>query len=378
MSKSSSRRQFLAGSLALAAGETANGAGPAGPSYAMLGRTGLKVTRLVYGSCTGNEPKVITRAVDLGINFIDTSRDYQRGNNERLVAIGLKGVRDKVILSSKGIDVDVPGQPSAPQESVQEALAQLETSLKELQTDHLDIWYLHHKDRPDQITDALLEATRLAKKQGKIRFAGVSTHRIDATADFITKCEEIDVVMTTYSFLSPPEIGAGIEKVHKAGKGVVSFKSTAGGKRGSNPAMKRDGGMVAAYRWTLKNPNVDVVESNIESFAQLEENLAVMQPFTVQDEKLLRARFYQLDAIQCRMCGHCENACRLGLPVEDIQRYLMYAEGYGQFEFGREKFLRLPETIRQVSCGDCARCTVQCRFGIDVARQVGKAQNMFA
>ena len=224
----------------------------------------------------------------------------------------------------------------------------------------------------------MLEAQRIAKKQGKIRFAGVSTHRIVAMADMLAASKDIDVVMATYSFLSPPEFGEAIAKVKKAGLGVVAFKTTAGGRRGNNPAMKKDGGMLAAYRYALKNPNVDAVESNIITHDELEENIACMQPFAEQDARLLAARLERIAPIQCRMCGHCEATCQRGLPTEDILRYLMYAEGYGSFGFGRERYLRISEEHRAVNCGDCTHCTVRCRFGIDVAQQVLRAHDLYA
>jgi aryl-alcohol dehydrogenase-like predicted oxidoreductase len=389
---SPSRRNFLVGSLALASAEAGQAAiqlenqpkavsasttAPAKATYTTLGRTGLRVSRLVYGSAEGNDPSLFARALEMGITFFDTSRDYQNGNNEALVGAGLKGKRDQVVLSTKTLDLGIRGAPPVPKDSPQELLNELETSLKELKTDHVDIWYLHHRDSLDQISEPMLEAQRIARKQGKIRFAGISTHRIVALADMLAASKDIDVVMATYSFLSPPEFGEAIAKVKKAGLGVVAFKTTAGGRRGSNPAMKKDGGMLAAYRFALKNPNVDAVESNIITLEELEENVNCMQPFTEEDRKLLAARLERVAPIQCRMCGHCEGACQKGLPTEDILRYLMYAEGYGSFGFGRERYLRIPAELRQVNCGDCTHCTVRCRFGIDVAQQVRRARDLY-
>ncbi len=204
----SSRRDFLAGGLALAGAEAAQAlpqreraAKPApAATYTTLGRTGLRVSRLVYGSAEGNDPSVFVRALDLGITFFDTSRDYQNGNNEALVAAGLKGRRDQIVLSTKTLDLGIRGAPPIPKDSPQELLSELETSLHELKTDHVDIWYLHHRDTLDQISEPMLEAQRIAKRQGKIRFAGISTHRIVALADMLAASKDIDVVMATYSF----------------------------------------------------------------------------------------------------------------------------------------------------------------------------------
>lgn len=393
MKKGPSRREFLAGSLALAAAQKVK-ASMGGPldhvpasavasagelRYGTLGNSGLKPTRLVFGTATLSDPDVVGQAIDMGINHFDTSRDYQHGNNERLVGVALKGKRDKVILSSKGIDISPPWRPPGTRESVKDALEQLDTSLKELRTDYLDIWYLHHKDEPEQIDEGHLEAARTAKQQGKIRFTGVSTHRVTAIADRMITCKQIDVVMATYNFTMENEVGAAIERLRKTGIGVVAFKAGAGGPRSKTPPMTRPGAMVAAYRWALKNPFVDAVEANIENTDQLQENLAVMStPFTAEDEKVLSARLEEIGPVQCRMCGQCQGTCQKGLPVEHILRCVMYADGYGQFAMGREQFLRVPESLRQTGCSACSTCTVNCRFGLQIVRQLTRAQGLFA
>lgn len=201
MSPDLSRRDFLGTGLVLpAAGfrvAAEQAVVPAGrepaavaPALRTLGRTGLKVTSLAFGCMTTPDPSVVRRAADLGINHFDTARSYQGGNNERMVGAALAGMRDKVVLSSK-----------SPARSKADALADLDTSLRELGTDHLDVWYLHNKNEPAEVTDDLLDAQRLAKQAGKIRFAGVSTHfNMDRMLAHAAKLGAVDVVLTTYNF----------------------------------------------------------------------------------------------------------------------------------------------------------------------------------
>ena len=157
-----SRRDFLTAGLVLpAAGFRAASNPPlppegkeAGPeavklTYRTLGKTGLKVTSLGFGCMTTSDPTVIRRAADLGINHFDTARVYQNGNNERMVGAALKDVRQKVIISSKSVAKTKAG-----------LLADLDTSLRELGTDYLDIWYLHNRNEPGEVTEDLLEAQR--------------------------------------------------------------------------------------------------------------------------------------------------------------------------------------------------------------------------
>ena len=185
----------------------------------VLGRTGLKVSPLGFGCMTTSDAAVIERAADLGINYFDTARSYQNGNNERMVGAALKGKRQQIILSSKSLG-----------KNKQEALTDLETSLRELRTDYLDIWYLHNRNTPEEVTDDLLEAQQAAKKDGKIRFAGVSAHfnMPDMLADLV-KRGRTDVTLASYNFTMKPNLTDAIQTARRAGMGVVAMKVLAGG-----------------------------------------------------------------------------------------------------------------------------------------------------
>ena len=132
--------------------------------YRTLGKTGLKVTTVGYGCMITSDPTVITRAVDMGINYFDTSRNYQGGQNERMVGVALGAKRKDIFLASKCDTRTGAG-----------ILAELDRSLTELGTDHLEVWHLHGLGDPAQISDELVAAQHKAKEQGKIRFMGVST-----------------------------------------------------------------------------------------------------------------------------------------------------------------------------------------------------------
>src|SRR5262245_49103709 len=230
---SSSRRNFLTAGLALPAAAAATTTDtPQTPSrpaasaptfqYRTLGKTGLKVTTVGFGCMITPDGSVVERAVDLGITYFDTARGYQQGNNERMVGAALKRKRNQIVLSTKS---------HAAMRA--DALADLDTSLKELGTDHADIWYLHAKSRPDEITDELIDAQQTAKKAGKIRFAGVSTHSGQAELiPFLARHDKIDVILAAYNFAVDPAVTAAIEQAAKAGKGIVAMKVMAGGSRG--------------------------------------------------------------------------------------------------------------------------------------------------
>jgi predicted aldo/keto reductase-like oxidoreductase len=163
------------------------------------------------------------------------------------------------------------------------------------------------------------------------------------------------------------------------------MKVMAGGNRRVKPGdkmydtLQRDGAMVAMLKWVLRNQNVHTTIPSMTDMDQLDDNLRAMtNAFTQSDEKLLSARLEQIRPYYCRMCGECDGTCPRGLPVAEILRYVTYADGYGQFALGREQFLSLPEEMTQVRCNLCPTCSVECRFGVNVAGQLSRAQELFA
>ncbi|HVN03407.1 MAG TPA: aldo/keto reductase [Bryobacteraceae bacterium] len=350
---------------------------PASPElhYRTLGKTGLSVTCVGFGCMITSDASVIERAADIGITYFDTARVYQSGNNERMVGAALKGRRQHITLSSK-----------TPSKTKETALADLDTSLRELGTDHLDIWYLHAKTKPSDVTDELIDAQQTAKQAGKIRFAGVSTHSGQVELiPALTANPHIDVILTAYNFSMGQKLDPVIAAAHAAGKGVVAMKVMAGGMRLAKPGDKlyttfqKQGALLSALRWVLKNQDIGTTIPSMTDMDQLDENLRAMTGgFSKSDEDLLARRLEYIAPLYCRMCGACDGTCAKGLPVADLLRYLTYADGYGQFSLGRERFLELPAEVAQVRCDSCTTCTVDCPHGVRVSERLTRAQELFA
>jgi uncharacterized protein len=191
-----SRRKFLQAGLALPAAGLVSSAGlnptfqgsSSAPKvvYRTLGKTKLKVSGVGYGIGFVPVKEVVARAIDMGINYFDTSRDY--GDSEKIFSEVIKGrQRDKIVIATKS--------PSRTKEAI---IKDLETSLKALGTDYVDIWHLHGKDSPAQIPDEAIAGLEACKKSGKTRFIGFSCHDINNMVPFILKTKKFDVIQTTY------------------------------------------------------------------------------------------------------------------------------------------------------------------------------------
>jgi predicted aldo/keto reductase-like oxidoreductase len=343
--------------------------------YRTLGKTGLKVSVLGFGCMTTSDPTVIEQAADAGVTYFDTARGYQGGNNERMVGAALKGRRDKITLSSK-----------TKSSTYAQAMEHLETTLRELQTDHLDIWYLHALSSPSEVKDELLDAQDEARRQGKIRFRGVSTHsNMTELIPWLVAKGRTDVVLSSYNFTMDAKMDATLEAASKAGMGIVAMKVMAGGFRTNRPGtplherFSREGAMASALKWAVRNPYVSTAIPGIMDLDQLDENFkAVATGWQESDKNILAAQLKAIRPLYCSMCNQCGGVCAKGLPHSDIIRYVSYAEGYGEFQLGLENYRALPTELQQVNCADCRECSVHCPKGVHVAERVTRARELFA
>ncbi len=383
MKSHASRRSFLAAGLTLPATALAAPQRPQTPaaspasgalSYRTLGKTGLKVTSVGFGCMITSDPAVIARGLDMGVTYFDTARYYQQGNNERMVGSVLKGSRDKITLSSKSLA------------SVKaEAQQHLETSLKELGTDHLDIWHMHMRDEPGAITDDCLEVWTAAKKAGKIRFIGVSTHNPNAIVDKVLSAGVFDVLLSTYNFTVGANHDATYKRLKDAGIGLVAMKvmAPAAAARGRGGAPATPAGppekFLASLKWVLRNDVMSVAIPSMTDMDQLEINFRAMsERYGPSDQRVLAKLNEEIRPLYCRMCYQCSGQCPQGMRVAEAIRYLSYSDFYGQYALGREHFQRLPDSIRAIRCGECSECAVKCPNGVHVQERLSRAQELFA
>ncbi|MFE7505878.1 aldo/keto reductase [Promicromonospora sp. NPDC057488] len=150
--------------------------------YRSLGRTGIKVSPYALGAmmfgAIGNPDhdesvKIIHKALDAGINFIDTADAYSRGESEEIVGKALKGRRDDVVLATK-VHLPMSDDPNHRGNSRRWIIAEVENSLRRLGTDHIDLYQIHRPDPDTDVEDTLAALTYLINS-GKVRTIGSST-----------------------------------------------------------------------------------------------------------------------------------------------------------------------------------------------------------
>ena len=336
--------------------------------YRLLGRTGLKVSTVGFGAMITSDPTVIHHALDLGINYIDTASSYMRGNNEILVGSVLKTRRKETYIATK--------TKLGTEEKMMESVA---NSLKKLQTDVIDVIQLHGLNSKNQVLNQdYMNVLDKMRKKGMVRFVGFSTH--DNQAECLLAAIEAkfyDMVLVAYNFSSDPVIGEAIKKAGEAGIGIVAMKTQAGGYQGKDRGEWSP--HQAALRWVLKNPYIATTIPSMTSFSQVDENFAAMKSaYSSHDEKILQryANLYQNEI--CRMCGACRNKCPQGIPIQDINRCLMYADGYRNFDLALQTFSEISRKFPASACSDCGACQVKCKYSLNILERVQRAKELFA
>ena len=343
------------------------------PAYRTLGRTGLKISVVSYGAMLTPEAEVLKIAIDNGVNYIDTARKYMDGRNEEIVAKALKGRRDKVYVATKTL----PGSRSK-----DDIIRDVETSLKTLETDHIDVIQLHNLEGKERIfVPETREALAKLKKDGKVRFCGVTTHKnevevLNALVD--DKERFFDTCLVKYNFESPKEVGEAINRAAKAGVGIIAIKTQAGGYK--TEALGKISPHQAALKWALQNPNVTNAIPGMKDMSQLREDIAVMgMPFQYADERILRKYHAAIAGFYCDLCGTCEGSCLKGVQISTINRALMYAEGaYRDNGLARSTYGELPASVSAEACLDCPVCTAHCNKGLNIAAKMERARTMLA
>lgn len=343
------------------------------PVYRILGRTGLKITVVSFGAMLTPEPEVMRVAIDRGVNYIDTARKYMGGKNEEIVGKAMKGIRDKVFIATKTL-------PES--KSKGEIIRDVEASLKTLGTDHIDVIQLHNVTETGRILFAeTREALAELKKQGKVRFCGVTTHKnevevLNALAD--DPDHFFDTCLVKYNFTSGREVSVAIDRAASAGIGIIAMKTQVGGYDISG--LGRITPHQAALKWVLANPKVTAAIPGMKDLTHLKEDIAVMgMSFTYADSRRLDRYAEAIAPFYCSFCGSCESGCPRGVEISTINRALMYAEGgYGDLSLARATYAELPRQATAISCVGCEKCDARCVHGLDIAAKMERARGLLA
>jgi predicted aldo/keto reductase-like oxidoreductase len=348
-------------------------------NYNAFGKTGLKVSDVIFGAGQVFSSDVIRYAFDLGVNTFDTAEHYMNGKSEELVGAGLKGIRDKAIIITK-----LPFWGGRPK-TKQSILERMNKSLKKLQTDYVDFLFIHMIDDLSLVKDVeVRSAYEQLKKEGKVRFTGFSTHNAKGTLAECVKPDLIDfmdAILFMYNHMEGQEIEHLVKAVRQKGIGTIAMKVLAGGKQGNLKAFIPKAGSYpgAAIGWALGNKNLDCCVMTMGSFTQVDEYVAASGKKLKRDD-LATLRTYKklVDKEYCRVsCSECETACPKRVAISDIMRYAMYFEDYKQEKIALQHYKDLDIKKKPLSCASCTGpCISACPHGLPVKEKLLSAHQM--
>lgn len=331
--------------------------------YRTLGRTGVQVSDISFGCAGLHDAGVVRHALERGVNYFDTSPDYSRAGSERTLGEGIRGYpRDKLFIVSKFC---TPGGHLSNDTPAGEVIAAVEASLQRIGTDYLDLAHIHACNSIERLMNPHIhEAFDRLKEQGKLRFLGVSSHtpRLEQVMRHAVDSDRFDVIMVAYNFRNWPDLGTIFHDARQKGVGVVAMKTLKGARHtvlSDFSPSERESFSQAAFKWVLSNQDVSCLVVTMTSRSQIDEYLhASGQPVQPTDVALLEKYDRLVANDYCPPgCGACLSSCPADVPVNDVLRYAMYYENYGQQRVGMEEYARLPEAR---SASQCVACSAPC------------------
>jgi predicted aldo/keto reductase-like oxidoreductase len=352
----------------------------------ILGRTGLEVSIIGFGGIKlpGVEKKdavrIINRALDLGLNYIDTARNYR--DSEEKIGVVLKDRRADCIIATKTTARDAAG-----------LMKELETSLKNLQTDKIDLYQLHTVSDWEtyervMAPDGALMGAKKAKAQGKIDHIGISIHRDLKTMKAAIQSDEFETVMLAYSILDQEGVGQEIlPMARERNMGVIIMKPLSGGllclPEHEREKYYKDPVATGSIRFVMSNENVTVAIPGMQRMQDVEENVPLGSMPAMSPNEIIELRKfigtlrkeYRYGQV-CLRCGYCQ-PCPHGVMAPTIFQALDMYRSYPENlrYLGVELYESLE--IKADDCEECRKCVEKCPAGIDIPEMLKEVAKVF-
>lgn len=320
--------------------------------YRLLGQTEMAVKRIGFGAIPiqrlepAESDRVVRAAVEQGINFFDTARVYS--NSEERLGRVLRTCRHQVYITTKTMA-----------RNGKLASQDLETSLRQLQTDTIDLYLCHNIGSEEQLQQVLapgstLEVMENARQQGKIRHIGLSGHKPWIVKKAL-EAYPFTAIEIPFNYIETSCLEELLPFARQKGCGIIAMKPLAGG------AIK---GVTENLRYILTG-GADVAIPGMDSLEQIRENLSVLDqlnPPTEEEIKKLEKEKQELGEHFCRRCEYCM-PCPQGLPISFLHVLHAYYFRYKLQDWVWERLQALPKSFKD--CIECRQCVEKCPYDLD-------------
>lgn len=314
-----------------------------------IGNTGLTVNKNGFGALPIQRVSMkeavylLRKAYDNGIDYFDTARFYT--DSEEKIGEAFSKCRSKVVIASKTAAT-----------TVEEFWKDLHTTLRNLQTDYLDIYQFHNPAYCPKPGDqaGLYDAMKVAQRQGKVRFIGISNHRQSVAKEAIER-RVYDTLQYPFSYLSSEKDLAIVEAAIESGIGFVCMKALAGG-------LITDSALAYAFLdqydvlpiWGIQR------ENELDEFISYQHEAPVMSPElwkkVEEDRESLSGDF-------CRGCGYCM-PCTVGIQINDCNRMSLFLRRAPLSVYLTEEWAEKMKLIED--CVHCNVCRERCPYELNV------------
>lgn len=328
-----------------------------------LGKTGLRVSHMGFGGIpiqridAAGTRVLMERLRSAGVNYIDTARGYTV--SEAFLGEALEGMRDDFILATKSMA------------RTKEAMVRdIETSLANLRTDHIDLYQVHNPSMADLDTvvapGGALEALLEAKAQGKIRHIGLTAH-MASVFERALGYDWVETVMFPYNIVET-QGEALMRRAAQQGVGFICMKPLAGG------AIED---ATLALRFIAANPDSGVVIPGMYDEKEIAQNLAAMEdasPLNAQELAKIDAIRSELGTQFCRRCNYCQ-PCPQGIGISGIFVLEGYLRRYGLGDWARARYATNAKTAGD--CVGCGSCESRCPYQLPIREMLARCKEEF-
>ena len=331
--------------------------------YRILGKTGLKISRLGFGGIpiqkidADGTKALVHQMLSAGINYIDTARGYTV--SESYLGHALEGIRQHFVLATKSMSRDKAGMAK-----------DIETSLTNLQTDYIDLYQIHNPTPADLdrvcAPGGALEALWEAKAAGKVRHLGVTAHTI-AVFEKALSLDWVETIMFPYNIVETQ----GEELMRRCTQqnvGFIVMKPLAGGAIDD---------ATLALRWILRNDAVSVVIPGMAEPKEITQNLAACEnraPLSQEELAKIQAIRDSLGTQFCRRCNYCA-PCTAGISIYSIFLMDGYLSRYGLEDWARARYAAMEKTA--ADCIGCGVCESRCPYHLPIRDMMKQAVRKF-
>ena len=322
-----------------------------------LGRTGITVQKNGFGALPIQRVdkdyagKLLRKAYDAGVNYFDSARAYT--DSEEKIGLTLSDVRDKIFIATKTMATTVDG-----------FWEQLHESLRLLKTDYIDVYQFHNPAFCPKPGDGsgLYEAMQQAREQGKIRFIGLTNHRL-SVAEEAVESGLYDVLQFPFCYLASDRDVALVKRCAEQNVGFVSMKGLSGGLL-TNSA--------ACYAWQAAFPNALPIWG-VQREQELDEFLGYIDNPPSMDDPELKAVIEkdraELIGNFCRACGYCM-PCPVGITINQCARMSQLIRRSPSAVLMNEDNQAMMRKIND--CLNCGKCKTKCPYGLDIPNLLKK------